>query len=294
MAVSWIVYALLYPALLAIVNVLDKFLLDKRIRDYRSLLPVIGFVALPGGVLITLFSQWNSITSLQLSLGMLSGVLIAISYVIYFHVLSFEEVSRVISIWYAAPVLVSIFAAVILKEYLPWWKYLAIVVAASGAVLIGMKSFARIPVMRKGFWVIISMCVLSGIVSIIAKYLLFDLSIWNVIGLELLGVSLLILFIFSKRSRMHVRQTLKSLHFIVFSEYATYCAWLLWAAAVALTNVSLVSAMGSVQPLYVLILIIMLSTFKPNILKEVFTRKTFVIKAIAILMIVIGTFFVAL
>ncbi len=293
MAVSWIVYALLYPALLAIINVLDKFLLDKRIRDYRSLLLVIGFVALPGGVLITLFAPWEKVTSMQIGLGMLSGVLIAISYGVYFHVLSFEEVSRVISIWYTTPVIVALFAAVILKEYLPWWKYVAIVIATGGAVLIGMERFSRIPVMRRGFWVIISMCVLSGIVSIIAKYLLFDLSIWNVIGLEMLGVSLLVLFIFSKRSRTHVRQTLKSLHLIVISEYVTYAAWLLWAAAVALTNVSLVSAMGSVQPLYVLILMLMLSTFKPNILKEVFTRKTFAIKAISILMIVIGTFFVA-
>ncbi len=294
MAISWIVYALLYPALLAAINVLDKFLLEKRIRDYRSLLLVIGFVALPGGVLITFFSSWDNVASMQIGLGMLSGVLIAISYVVYFHVLSFEEVSRVISIWYATPVFVALFAAVILKEYLPWWKYVAIVVAASGAVVIGMERFTRIPIMRRGFWAIILMCVLSGLVSIIAKYLLFDLSIWNVIGLEMLGVSLLALFIFSKRSRTNVYQTLKSLHFIVFSEYATYCAWLLWAAAVALTNVSLVSAMGSVQPLYVLILTLLLSTFKPNILKEVFTRRTFAIKATAILMIVVGTFFVAI
>jgi len=294
MAVSWIVYALLYPALLAIVNVVDKFLLDKRIRDYRSIFLVIGFVALPAGALITFLAPWRNVTSVQIGLGMVSGILIAVNYLFYFYVLSFEEVSRVISIWYATPVIVALFAAVILKEYLPWWKYVAIVVAASGAVLIGVERFAHIPVMRKGFWAIILMCVLSGIVSILAKYLLFDLSIWNVIGLELLGVSLLTLFIFSKRSRKNVHQTLKSLHFIVFSEYATYCAWLLWATAVALTNVSLVSAMGSVQPLYVLILMLMLSTFKPNILREVFTRKTFTIKAIAILMIVIGTFFVAL
>lgn len=294
MAVSWIVYALLYPALLAIINVLDKFLLAKRIRDYRSLLLVIGFVALPGGVLITLFAPWEKVTSMQIGLGMLSGVLITISYVVYFHVLSFEEVSRVISIWYTTPVIVALFAAIILKEYLPWWKYVAIVVAAGGAVLIGMERFSRVPVMRRGFWAIISMCVLSGIISIIGKYLLFDLSIWNVIGLEMLGVSLLVLFIFSKRSRTHIRQTLKSLHLIVISEYVTYTAWLLWAAAVALTNVSLVGAMGSMQPLYVFILMLILSTFKPSILKEVFTRKTFAIKAIAIFMIVIGTFFVAI
>lgn len=294
MAVSWIVYALLYPALLAVINVVDKFLLDKRIRDYRCLLLVIGFVALPAGILVTFLAPWDKFTAMQVGLGMFSGVLIAVSYVIYFHVLSFEEVSRVISIWYATPVIVALFAAVILKEYLPWWKYVAIVVAAGGAVLIGMERFARFPIMRKGFWLIILMCVFSAIVNIIAKYLLADFSIWNVIGLELLGVSLLILYIFSQHARRHVRQTLKSLPLIVFSEYSTYVAWLLWAAAVALTNVSLVSAMGSVQPLYVLVLMLMVSTFKPSILKEVFTRRTFAIKAIAILMIVVGTFFIAI
>src|SRR5574341_228526 len=293
MAVSWIIYALLYPALLAVINVVDKFLLAKRIRDYWSLLLVIGFVALPAGILITLFSSWSNVSKMQIALGMVSGVLITISYVVYFYVLSFEEVSRVIYIWYATPVLVALFAALILNENLPWWKYVAIIIAAGGAVLIGMERFAKIPVMRRGFWFIILMCVFSGIVSIIAKYLLYNLSIWNVIALELLGVSLLILFVFSKRARSHVRHTIKSLHLIVFSEYFTYIAWLIWAAAVALANVSLVSAMGSVQPLYVLVLMLMLSTFKPHILKEVFTRKTFLIKAVAILMIVVGTFFVA-
>lgn len=294
MAVSWIIYALLYPAILAIVNVVDKFLLDKRIRDYRGLLLVIGFVALPAGVLVTFFAPWGNVTNAQVSLGLFSGALIAIQYVIYFKVLSFEEVSRVISIWYATPVLVALFAAFVLKEYLPWWKYAAIALAAGGAVLIGMERFARIPVMRKSFWLIFLMCIMSAVVNIIAKYLLADFSIWNVIGLELLGVSMLMGYIFSVHARRRVRETLRSLPLIVFSEYTTYIAWLLWAAAVALANVSLVSAMGSVQPLYVLILMLLLSTFKPSILKEVFTRRTFAIKTVAIFMIVVGTFFVAI
>jgi len=294
MATSWIVFALIYPALFALINIVDKFLLEKRIRDYRCICLVVGFVALPAMIALLLLASWDTVTPARIGLGLFSGLLIAISYPIYFRMLSTEEVSRVISIYYAAPVLVTFFAAVILRETLLWWKYVAIIAAAAGAVLIGIERFERIPVMRKGFWVMMLMCVFIGIVNVIGKYLLESMSIWNVIGLELVGVSSLTLYIFSPHARKHVRIALKSLHLIMFSEYTTYAAWLLWAAATAQASVALVSAMGSLQPLYVLLLMLALSAFMPHILKEVFTKKTLAIKAVAVLMIVIGTFFVAL
>jgi drug/metabolite transporter (DMT)-like permease len=291
---SWLVFALLYPAVLACVNVLDKFLLEKRIRDYRCLCLLVGFLALVAGVVLTTSAPWTALPTDKIVLGFAAGLLIALTYPLYFSVLSFEEVSRTVSIIYATPVLVSFFAAVALGESLPIWKYAAVVFAAAGAVLIGIDRFRKTPVMRRGFWRLVAMCVIIGVVNIMGKYALAELSIWNYIGLELLGMTSLLLFAFSRHARRHIAHSLKSMHLIALSEYSTYGAWLLWAAGTSVASASLMSAMGSLQPLYVLALMLLLSAFKPRILKEVFTKKTLALKAVAVLMIVIGTFFVAL
>lgn len=292
---SWVIFALLFPALIAFVNVLDKFLIEKRIRDYLSLMFVIGFISLCVGLLLALFISWHGAGFKHVLLGLFAGMLIGVNYFVYFKALTFEEVSRVVSIYYTTPIIVLFLASIILGESLPVWKYGAIILATLGAVLIGMDRFERIPIMRRGFWLIVFSCVLIGFININAKYLLKDISPWNVIALETLGLSIvLLMLVFSKRARMNLKQTMKSFPLIVISECSTYLSWLFFNMAAALTEVSKVSAMGSLQPLYVLIFMVLLSSFMPHILKEVFTRKTFAIKAIAILMIVIGTFFVAL
>ncbi len=290
---TWLILSLIFPALYALANVIDKFLLEKRVQNCFSIVPVGGWIQLIFGIGVLLFAPFAG-THSQAIIAFLIGIGISITYGLYYYALSVEEATRAISIWYMTPVIIAILAAIFLDEILPAWKYAAIIVAAAGAVLIGIEQLRGF-VMRKGFYVILLNSFILATISIAQKHMLETLSFLNLFGIQSLGLATGgTLFLVSRNVRRHLSIVLKSAHVVFAGETVTFAAVLIGLSAVASAEVSKVSAMSSVQPLYLLIYMILLSTFIPHILKEVFTRKTLAIKIVSILMIVVGTFFVAL
>ena len=294
MVETWIALALLYPLFLALSNVIDKFLLTKRVKYCFALAPMSGLMVflLASGVLF--FVPLH--TTLTQSIAAFSiGIVISITWILYYYILSFEEVSRAMAIGYLTPVIVALFARIILSESLPFSKYAAIILATTGAVLIGIQKWDRGIVMRKMFYFILLNCTLWAIVAITQKYLLSTMSFYNLFVLQSFGLTMGLAFtLLLQKVRTHVPHIFKSIHFVFVSEALTFTGGIVYLAAMSRAEVSKVSAMGSIQPLYVLIVMLLLSTFMPNILKEVFTKQTLVIKIISVLMIVVGTYIVAL
>ncbi len=293
MVETWVILSLIFPALYALANVVDKFLLDKRIQNCYSILPVAGWIQLLFGIgVIIAFPYTGTLT--QGIMAFLIGIGISITYALYYYTLSLEEATRAISVWYTFPVITAIMAAIFLGETLPAWKYLAIALAAAGAVIIGMKQFKGF-VMRKGFYLILLNSFIVSINSIATKYVLENLSFLNLFSIQSIGLATgATLSLAVIHTRKHLPNALRNAHFVFLAEAITFAAVLTALAAVARTQISLVNAMSALQPLYLLIYMLIISTFIPKILKEIFTRKTLTLKAISVLMIVIGTFLVTL
>src|SRR3990172_1859155 len=139
MVATWIILSLIFPALYAFSNIIDKFLLEKRIQNCFSLALVIGWLDLLFALGVLFFIPLKDLTVKLAALGVLSGVIYGMAYLLYYYAISFEEVSRVVSVYYITPILVMILARIFLAESLPVWKYAAAFVAVCGAVLIGLK-----------------------------------------------------------------------------------------------------------------------------------------------------------
>lgn len=294
MVETWIILALLYPLFLALSNVIDKFLLEKRVKYCFALAPMSGLMVflLASGVL--LFMPLHT-TPTQSIVAFSIGIVISITWILYFYILSFEEVSRAMAIGYMTPVIVAVFARTILGEALPLSKYAAILLATTGAILIGIEKWDRGIVMRKMFYLILLNCTLWAVIATLQKYLLSTVSFYNLFVLQSFGLTTgLALTLISQKVRKHVPHIFKSIHFVFVSEALTFTGGIVSLAAMSRTEVSKVSAMGSVQPLYILAVMLLLSTFMPKILKEVFTKQTLAIKIISVVMIVVGTYFIAL
>jgi len=292
---TWLLLSLLYPAVYAFVNLVDKFLLEKKVKNCFSLCIVSGIVVLAIGIIVAIVFPFEGLTMRLAITGLVAGLVYSVGYASYFYAVSFEEISRVVSILYTTPIFVLLFAVVFLGESLPAWKYGAIASAVAGAVLIGVEKFELKPVMRKAFWIIIISCIFYAGGATISKYLLGHLSFWNVFAIQSYGAAFgLLTILFSKNARAHLKHTFKSLHIIVLSEIIDLCATMMFLAAVSMTAISKVSAMGSIQPLYLLIVMFVLSAFMPKLLKEVYTKKTLGIKMVSVLLIVVGAYFVAI
>jgi len=293
MVETWIILSLIFPALYALANVVDKFLLEKRVKNCFSILPVAGWIQLLFGIIVLVMVPFEGTLS-QAIIAFLIGIGISISYALYYYTLSFEEATRAISVWYVFPVITAILAAVFLGETLPAWKYAAIVVAAVGAVLIGMKQFRGF-IMRRGFYLIVLNSFVVAINSIATKHVLETLSFLNLFSIQSIGLAAgASLALLASHTRKHLPTALRSAHFIFLAEVITFAAVMTGLAAVARAQISLVNAMSALQPLYLLIYMLIISTFVPKMQKEAFTRKTLSIKAVSVLLIVIGTFIVTL
>lgn len=295
MVQTWLLLALLSPALYAIANVIDKFAVSKRVQNCFAYLTMVSAAWFLAAVVTFIFVSWSDVTINQIILGIFAGLTYSGGFYVYFYSMTFEEASRVVSIIFLSPLIVVGFAALLLGESLPVWKYAAILLTVAGAILIGTEKLDLKPVMRKGFWLLVLSCFFLATTNLINKYLIGSLSFWNMFGLQALGLSLGLAFsLLSKDARSHLRIAFKSWYFVFASEGLTFTGVLIFLYALTLTDISLVSPIGSVQPLYLLILTTLISSFKPQILKEVITKDTIFLKAIAVLMIVAGTFLVAM
>lgn len=279
----------------AFANIIDKFLLEKRIKNCFSQVFVISFAAFIAGILTWFFVPFENVPTTSIFLGFLAGLVYSVGYYLYFYTISFDEVSRFVSVIYVTPLIVVLFALLFLGESLPLWKYFAVILTALGAFLIGVEKFELKPVMRVGFWLALLSCLFWGGTSILQKYVLSSASFWNVFALQQFGLSAgLFCSIFLRDARMHLKNAFKSIHFIFLSEGFNFTALIIFLWALSKKEVSLISAMSSLQPLYLLIFMLLISAFVPKLLKEVFTKETLVIKVVSVLMIVVGVFLISL
>lgn len=290
---NWVFLAILAPFAWALSNVVDKFLLDKKVKSCFALAPVSGFVCLIAGIVISFlfFDGWSESLIYAFLLGFVGCVL----FFLYYYAMSLEEASRVISMWYVTPVLVLVLSALFLGERLPVWKYPAIFAISFGAIFLGFRKFEGKFLLRSAFYWLMLNCAISAILQVSQKFLLGSLSFWQLFGASQisLGISL-IASLFFPSVRSHFSHVVKSVHIIAFSQGLALFGYVVFLAAMSKADVSLVSALGSVQPLYVLFMMVCLSVFLPSVLKEEISRKILLIKFFSIALVVAGAFVISL
>jgi len=292
---NWVFLALLSPFLSALANIADKFLLGKRMVNCFALLPVAGFFALLFGIGSWLFVSFDGVPLSKLAIAFVLGIVGSFLYMLYYFVLSSEEVSRVISMWYVQPVFVLLIAFVFLGESVPFFKVGGVLLCVVGAVALGVDKLPKGFAFRKGFWWLMLNCVISALVSVGLKFSLEGVSYWQIFSAQSFGLFVgLSSTIFMPSVRKHLGHVLRNVHILGVSEVFAFAAKLVLLAAFALAPVSLVSALSSVQPLFVLGLSLFLSLFVPSILKEEWSRDVLLKKSLSVVVIVVGAVIIAI
>jgi len=292
---NWVFLAILAPFLSALANVADKFLVGKRMVNCFAILPVAGFFALLFGVGSWLFVSFEGVPVSKLAIAFGLGVVGSFLYLLYYFVLSTEEVSRVISIWYVQPVFVLLFAFVFLGETVPLFKVAGVLLCVCGAVVLGINRLPEGFAVRKGFWWLMLNCVISALVSVGLKFSLEGVGYWQIFSAQSFGLFVgLSSTIFMPSVRKHFGHVLKNVHILGISEIFAFTAKIVLLAAFALAPVSLVSALSSVQPLFVLCLSLFFSLFVPSVLKEDWSRSVVLKKVLSAVVIVVGAAIIAI
>lgn len=285
---TWLLFALLYPLLYAFVNILDKFLLAKRIKNYYSYAVITGLAWIIIGAISLMVVGIPDLPLKILLLTIFTGLAYGFITQIYYHLVTDHEISRVIGMIYLSAAVTAILSYFLLSETLSPLKYGAIILAIIGTIVLGQEQITQLKFSHVFKLLLVYVSVL-GLLGVTEKYLLSYLTAWELFALlYLLAGPPMLLSLFKQKVRQDFVNTAKSIPVILLIQMIGIFAYAAYLLALSLQKVSLVFSLGTLQPVYVFMIMLLISIFIPHILKEVITPRTIIQKVVGIGLVIAG------
>jgi drug/metabolite transporter (DMT)-like permease len=302
---NWFLIALVGPILYAATNHIDKYLLEKYFKGGEA------------GALI-LFSALFSIFALPIiyfiepsvfTLGLktililtLNGTINIICLILYFKALRDEEASTVVPFYQTIPIFGFILAYIILGETLNLNQVLACLLIIIGTIILSLNfKDGKFSIKKRVAAFMMVASALYAITGVIFKMVAIEegfwVSIfWGFVGSIIFGI---LLFIFNASYRKDFLWVIKSNSLPVislnsFNEIIFIIADGTFSYASLFAPIALVMTVNAMQPVFVLIIGIILTIFFPKIFNESLIKRELIKKISAIGIIIAGTTILAL
>lgn len=288
--------AILAAFLWSITNVLDKVVVSKHLPNIGQLyIPLSVVYIVFGSVSLLIGQEWPKAADWPLIA--LAAVLWIVMGYTYFLAAKREEISRMVPVFALTPVFVAILGALLLGEIFSFQIYLAIGVIVLGTVLIMFKGSVKSLIQSRVFGLMIISSLAVSFQSVIVKYLLNTYSSWTTYG-AVTVFSGLISFVIFIRYLKDLRGTINrqgwgGVGLVTISESNSNLSEFVFILATSFWYVSLVSAIGTIQYLFLFFWALILSRWKPNIIREDISRQALFQKLLAILLIIGGIYLIA-
>ncbi len=287
---SWVLFSIIAAVVWAICNIIDKYLIDRWFTDPEPASLTFTIFAILSGIGALIVVGFPIIPFMDIFWSVLAGSFLLFMVIFYFKALQTGEASRVMALFWAAPVFVAFFGAVFLGEIFLPLTYLGIFLMVAGAVAIsyhgGKFKF------NKAFWWIMASGIVHGFQVIITKYLLNKYDFWTVVGYTRIGVLPLaipvIIWLIPGYKKVVKKHGLKVVYTQVFNDSINLIAIIFNYAAMAIGTATLVNALSSLTPFFVLLFAAILSIWFPKIISEEIKGSTVILKIFAITMIIAG------
>ncbi len=297
---DWFVFALIAPIVFAGVDVIDKYILTNHVTNPFSykLLSVLMDIPIPFLLLaltpVSFRFPWSV-------LSILGGFVFSVSSILYLKAMGVEEASRVIALFFVSPIFVLPLALMFLGETLGLSKYLGAVLLVLSAVLV---SYRRTQSKRSsmvspalGFMLILALIGAGG--DVLSKHILSFYDYWHFLFWSLIGGLLGGFLIFClPTARQNFLGNLRTINKRVFfwmgiSTFLGYIGLISYYVAVSLESISLVAAVPSIEPFFVLMLTVLLSSLTHGTVKEEVNKQAITLKISAFVLIIIGAWLIA-
>jgi len=310
---SWIVVAVAAYLLLAIANLLDKFLVDNVLKNSKAY----AFIACTLGMVIFALAPWylNWPGIWSFLFNMLTGAVFALALWLLYEALRRGEAARIlVFIGGLTPVFSLIFSIFFLKEHFSVNQWLGV-----GALLIGVFVIAFLPVKRSylarvfnklkltqeaktgGLGIALLSALAYSLYFIASKYSYGDQPFLSAFIWHRLGAALFVLlFLIKKIDRQAILANFKksspkqNKFLVIFNQTLGSTGFVLQGYAVFLGSVALVNALQGVQYAFLLIISAGLAIMSPKLLKETFSWRLVLQKSLAVFIIALGLYFITL
>lgn len=294
MTTDWVSIAILSTVLIGLVNIIDSYVLTRRVPSLSvMILPVGLFVLIYSIVAAFLFPLPEGVGGQPLVVAIFSSVTRAFSLVIFLYTLKREEVSRVIPVASIFPIFVALMAVPLLGETLGFLQWMAIMAVVAGAIVISIKrQNGSGRWLSTSFFLLLISSVLMAVANTAAKYALDYVSFWNMYWLSSMALGLLFLVVSARSSVLQQIINLprrgSTLAILGVAEIIVVVAAAFRFWSIENGPVSLVSAIFASRPLFVLALVFCITRFWPGLLEWQPGRGVMVQRIVATGLIVAG------
>lgn len=291
----WLLIVTIAYFLNAIAAVVDKFLISKKIPNPA----VYTFAIVTLGLLGLILAPWGFgwIGLLTFLITLVSGLTFAFALYALFKALTFQETSRITPfIGGLSPIFVLFFSFWFVQERLGQSEIIAFILIVLGTILISLN-LQKKKTSRGGWgWAFFS-ALLFGLSYASSKYVFSEAGfvngfVWLRLTTFLGGVLLLL----SAANRQAIIQNFKNPEtktggLFLFGQVAGALSFVLINYAISLASVTLVNALQGLQYVFLLIMILILAKWHPQVLEEKMRGRILIQKIIAIVLIVFGLAF---
>lgn len=297
---NWFLIALIGPALWALVNHIDKYIISNYFTG-RGVGSLVLFTSL-SGLIISLFILIFNFN--QIFIGSISALVIAVNgailvaaFIPYLYALENEEASWASSLYQLIPIFGYLLGLIFLNERLTIPQLLASLLVIAGAVIISLDFSQGIKLKSKPFWFMVLSSFMFAVNSLIFKMVALNESFWGTAFWEYIGGGIfgLLLFLLVPLYRTQFIATVQRgkkavLGINLVSELLNIAAKLAVNFASLLAPLALVWVVNGFQPLIVFLYGVILTLFLPTFGKEDISRKTVIQKLSAMVIMFVGIY----
>lgn len=299
---NWFLIALIGPVLYACANHTDKYLLTKYLKngEVGSLIifaSIFSIVALP--VVILIHPDVFAVNLMQAAVLGFNGMLTVVAILLYFYALHEDEASYVVPFYQTIPVFAFVLAYFFLGETITLSQGGAAALVLLGALALSFNVDEGAPRFKKKVvFYMLGASILYAVNGLIFKLVavnegFWPSTFWGLIGKIAIGVAFLLFIPTYRKQFLTMVKANKAavLGLNSLSESLFIVAEGVTQYATLLAPLALVLLVNSFQPLFVMLIGVLLTLLFPRIGRESLTKRSLLQKAVGIGLLGAGAYF---
>jgi transporter family protein len=294
---SWVFYILLANVLFSATQIFDKYFNSKKIKNVYSYSVILNSVYFLFVAVTAYIIRDSFVVNSSFFWSILAGFCYFLMWIFFWKALQTGEVSRVTAIFFTQPVFNAFLAIFFLGESISQLRWLGIILIVFGAIGATWEG-KGLKITRSYVLLAVLAAIVSAVGNTVSKYAMLGLPPLAVNSIGYFATVPLYIFLLTKKevfrevkSNFTNRPTMFKFFVRGLIGYAAIAFFML---AIGAGPVSLVSAMSGTQPLFTLILSLIIASMAPNLIKENISRSAIYLKASAIILIVSGAIIISL
>ena len=295
---TWILFMLIAELIWSFTSLFDKIILSK--GYIKNPYVFVAFNGLMNILLIFLlpFFDFGPLSISNILIAVTAGIFLTLGIVLYYKAVQREEISRVLMLWQLIPIFVLVMSFFFIDEVLTKMHFAGFLFLFAAGLVVSYKKVNGKFKLSKAFYLMLGSTLLISVYYVISKHIYKITDFWSAfMWLRVVAFSgILVLLIPSVRKEFI--QTMSDMKIgikglIGFKMIVDFSAFIFLGFAILNGPISLVSALGSATaPIFIFFITLFTSIYLPHIVKEDINKKTILIKALVILLIIVGIFFV--